>query len=90
MLPHNVFGSSTQLQSLETVAASWLEGWQNEGKVIPIHATRHMMSGAQLHSLIIWALMGRMVGFTSWSPYSRGKSFGYPLNRTVGGPQSRS
>jgi hypothetical protein len=37
---------------------------------------RHMRSGAHLHSFIICALMGRVVGFTPWSPYSRGKSPG--------------
>jgi hypothetical protein len=40
MLSHNVFGSSIQLQSLQTVAACWMEGWQSEGKIIPMHATK--------------------------------------------------
>jgi len=40
MLPHSVFGSSIQLQSLHTVAACWMEGWKSEGKIIPMHATK--------------------------------------------------
>ena len=51
---------------------------------------RHMRSGAHLHSFIISAVMGRVVGFTPWSPYFRGKSSGYPLIRTLGGSWSRS
>jgi len=40
MLPHSVLGSSIQLQSIQTVAAFWMEVWQSEGKIIPLYATK--------------------------------------------------
>ena len=66
-----------------------LVGWK-VGKVKVKLSLCMPRSGAYLHSFIISALIGRVVGFTPWSPYSRGKSSRYPLSRTLGGPRSRS
>lgn len=86
MLPLNVFGSSVQFQSLQTVAACWMEGWQSEGKIIPKHATKayeEWGTSPLIHNLGSNGASGRLHYLVALFP---GKSSRYPLSRTLDGP----